>query len=176
MTQRNLISALNHVNMDDPFSSQLLKYSKAPHGGDNIPSAGHAAQSAETTLRDWLSQLGRYPQPLVANTIFNAGPSGTNRLASAAVAGPWPIVQVANTEPGPEGFTTDANGELVYNPAGRSDVASAADTNPTPYHASVSLPTESVRPKRLPTIENPFSADLFNRQHQQLSASNSSKP
>jgi len=212
MTQRNLISALNHVNMDDPFSSQLLKYSKAPHGGDNIPSAGHAAQSAETTLRDWLSQLGRYPQPLVANTIFDAGPSGTNRLASAAVAGPWPIVQVANTELGPEGFTTDANGELVYNPAGRSDVASAADSNPTPSdlvppgwpapvigpiirkdpfgastnqngpgatprnHASVSQPTESVRPKRLPTIENPFSADLFNRQHQQLSASNSSKP
>jgi len=204
MTQRNLIAVLNHVNMEDPFSSELLKYSKTPHASGNFSPAGHSVQSAEATLREWLSQLGRFPQPLVANAQFNFAAHGTNPLAPAVAPGPWPNSQAANAEPVPEGYTIDANGELIYDPASGLDEASQAapavqglvppgwpapvigpvlradranfqaprgDVTSMPGSKTLmNPPSESERPKRLPTIENPFSADLFNRQHQQLSA------
>lgn len=205
MTQRNLISVLRHVNMEDPFSSQLLKYSKTAHGNGSYAPTAQTTQSVESTLRDWLSQLGRYPPPLVAQNAF--GPAASGPLSSASVT-PWPVVQAASSESASENYIIGKNGELIYDPLNESKNASTAapaieDLVPPGWPAPVIGPIKrthlgknmapphsltpaqpqtpatdkslnpvagTVHPKRLPTIENPFSADLFNRQHQRPSA------
>ncbi len=205
MTQRNLIAVLRQVNMEDPFSSQLLKYSKTAHGNGNYAPTAQTTLSVESTLRDWLSLLGRYPPPLVSQNAF--GPAASEPLSSASVT-PWPVVQAASSESASENYTIDKNGELIYDPLNESKNESTAalaieDLVPPGWPAPVIGPIQrtnlgnnkpppksvtpttaatpatdkslnpvagTVHPKRLPTIENPFSADLFNRQHQRASA------
>ncbi len=211
MTQRNLIAVLHQVNMEDPFSSQLLKYSKTAHGNGSYAPTAQTTQSIESTLRDWLSQLGRYPPPLVAQNAFSPAASGP--LSSASMT-PWPVVQAASSESASENYTIDKNGELIYHPRTESKNESTAapaieDLVPPSWPAPVIGPIQrtnlgkniappknltltptltptiaptiatdkslnpvagTVHPKRLPTIENPFSADLFNRQYQRASA------
>jgi len=158
MTQQNLAAIAPHLNFDDPSSSELLRYLQSPHASGRYQTTGRSAIAAEATLRAWLSQFGRYPSPHVPGM-----------MASPTAAIPMPVVQIgfqtpptppvswndravgdANDEPIPDGFSIDEEGELIYDPEGI-------------YQRKVVPPT-GARPVRLPAVDNPFSADLFNRQ------------
>ncbi len=146
-SQRNIGGVLAYVNINDPLSSELLRYMTTPHGDGRYEPTGHSAQAAEATLRYWLTQFGRNLQPSIAKMETPVTPAAYN--ARPAV----PIVNAGvlpNTESLADGFTMDADGELVYEPGKDQDAA---------------------RPQRLPAVANPFSADLFNRRYQARRAS-----
>ena len=162
MTQRNLAATAGHIDFNDPMTSELLRYAITPHAGGAYDVTGRTATSAEATLRAWLSQLGAYPQPHInrgaaiesgsfpvpltsniAPVSFEAGDDNSILMPAGAAQSP------------PEGFWVDESGELVYDPDGKHRVTVKATAIPA-------KPTS--RPSRLPAVENPFSADLFNRQ------------
>lgn len=220
MTQNNLAATVAHLNLDDPYSSELLHYLKTPHANGRYDTSGRMAQSAEATLGAWLSQLGRFPQPHtrsdrftrdnalpvpVAQTGFEQWPQ-PQPPAPPAVLEEMRAFDHAGTDDVPEGFAVDQDGEWIYDPDGsfrretnpsQEPAASYEGLVPSGWPAPVIGPTipsnpagpvssipipgamgpppvptpqSSSRPMRLPTIENPFSADLFNRQTQLSSA------
>jgi hypothetical protein len=215
MTQRNLSATLPYLNLDAPLSSDLLVHATTAHGAavgngaavghgghraGYVPS-GHIAKSAEQTLRTWLSQLGRFPQPLVpsnAAVLAQAGfPSVPNPLPTpgnqTVSASRWPVVQTGtgnlpvpapiNSDDLPEGFAIDADGEWIYDPDGEftgggfpGGELNAEAGFPAPVQLPVQTSGAPKRlPKRLPTLDDPFSADVFNRQTQLTAPSSSLK-
>lgn len=225
MTQKNIHATLPHINLDDPLSSSLLRFATTPHGHQRTSASGarngydpsgHIARSAELTLRQWLSQLGRYPQPLVGGPGMaphtmgvSAFPSPIPTVQQASnVGNRWPVVQAMNadgeqpSDAPPTGFSVDTDGEWIYDPDGEfaapikeADANENATLNPEGWPAPILGPTAMTppsnasykspiasespetrqapapgapqsRPKRLPTLNNPFSAELFNRQYQ----------
>jgi len=160
MTQRNLQATVPHLDFDNPNTSELLRYLLTPHAEGRYDISGRSAQSAEATLRGWLSQLGRYPQPFVPGSLeighsdlpmpvsptgYARWPSGNSTVAPVASAETNELA--VNKEDVPDGFAIDDEGQLIYDPDGEF------------------RKTSDSRPKRLPAIEDPFSADLFNRQN-----------
>ena len=182
MTQNNLAATVTHLNLDDPYSSGLLQYLKTPHANGHYDTAGRTAQSAEATLRAWLSQLGRFPQPHtgsdsitrdnvlptpVAQTGFETWPSPQSPVPPAVLEKTRAIDRVANDDV-PSGWPAP-----VIGPAIKVNQRRPASSMPIPGMTSLPQPVasqNSSRPMRLPTIDNPFSADLFNRQTQRSTA------
>jgi len=170
MTQKNIHATIPYINMDDPSLSELLRYAQSPHGAGAYVPVGRSAQSAEMTLRQWLAQLGRYPQPLVSESAFNApfSNSFSNSLPSVpqvsqsnynsgdSTSGRWPIQPISHDENIAEGFALDSDGELIYDP----------DRTFATNRPAIQTEESPNRPKRLPSVPNPFSADIFNRRHQ----------
>jgi hypothetical protein len=200
MTQRNINATLAHIKLDDPLSSDLLRYATTNHGsqssklsgaGIGYSPSGHIARSAEQTLRHWLSQLGRYPQPLVSpptSITMNRPEIPSVQQVSGNAIDRWPVVPAGNpiltpntADLPPEGFSVDEDGEWIYDPDGEFAApmpVSSEESNewPSPVLSTPEQPAnQTPRPVRLPTLNDPFSAELFNRQSQRTAPSASPK-
>lgn len=128
------------------------------------------------------------PTPRAINTIglSNAGQAGFPQSVPLPTPAPLPF----DNDAPPEGFIADENGEWIYEPEGGQSFDKHAvplqSANKPPQTSVPTLPQTASdskdsglrnrnRPMRLPTVENPVSADRFNRQHQLLAPSSAAK-
>ncbi|MGV3486355.1 MAG: hypothetical protein ACO1RT_18190, partial [Planctomycetaceae bacterium] len=111
MTHRNIAAALAYIDLDNPTNSDLLAYLTREHAGGRYKPVGRASQSAEATLRQWLQQLGQASPPIVKNL---SPPVADPGLAHSPLPlGMQVIAPVSAQESPAEGFSIDADGELV---------------------------------------------------------------
>ena len=124
------------------------------------------------------------PAPRAVNKIgpLNEGQPGFPAAFPLSTPGQLPNAADAP----PEGFSIDENGEWIYDPDGSLAAETQAtapmqSANKPPQPATSVLTPQALnprpmnRPLRLPTVENPVSADRFNRQHQLLTPSSDAK-
>jgi hypothetical protein len=134
LTRENLAATLQFVDAADPGQSPLLLQATSPHGGIDAPLTARNATAIES-LRQWLLLAGNRQPPPEPSHIEPA-PSGQQ--------GGEPVPEIA-----PVAYQDESEQPLpaVLAPIG------------TPRAA----PLRTAVPQRLPQVQNPFDADLFNR-------------
>jgi hypothetical protein len=164
MTKLNLLATLSIVNRAGDQPSDLLKYATTAHGGKNDAPLKRGDDSAVETLNEWLKEVSRNEvladsNPLTGfpEILSNKSPVDVEQTGSHdSPAMPTPLRQVAYLE-----------GEV---PLAFDDVAKGISTS------STSLDSESKvnhnRPRRLPTVENPFDPEIFNRSYREGAIAN----
>jgi hypothetical protein len=62
-THRNIYSALQYIDRDDPLSSPLLRVPQEPHGGATLAVFDLRSRNQLHELQTWVEQLSTRPQP-----------------------------------------------------------------------------------------------------------------
>ncbi len=136
-----------------------------------------------TATNDMAAASSQVPTPRAVNQI---GLKNAGQAIPAGVTLPTPATLPHSNDAPPEGFSIDESGEWIYDPDGTFAVGNQPESplqsaNKPPQPAVPTLTPQSLspraanRPMRLPTVENPVSADRFNRQHQLLAPSSDAK-
>lgn len=160
LTRSNLVSVLKWIDRDKPDESPLLRYAGEAHGGRREAPLKRSDQATIDSIAVWVRHVSRWLEddPRVALIELGDMPSGAVRLSpdSGVTVAAKPVAtamrgasvrQVGHVE---EGVTSGDRFDL---PA----VWDVTGDQPRP------LVTKSSRPTRLPTVENPFDPEIFNR-------------
>ncbi len=167
-----------------PVPQAVHMIGAGPTGAGGALSAGGAAGQPNQIPSLPLPTPATLPQPPGATGAFNGLGTSEQGAMNATADAP------------PEGFSLDENGEWIYDPDGsfaqeRSAASLLQSANKPPQAATTTPavapgnflkasttppnPRSPGRPLRLPTVENPVSAERFNRQHQLLTPSSGDK-
>jgi hypothetical protein len=162
MTRSNLVSLLRWIDRDNPNESPLLRYASEAHGGRREAPLKRSDQATIDAIAVWVRHVSQWLEGdlRVALTELGDMPSGAVRLSpnsGVAVAANVPAManqgnavrQVNHVEELP------ASGDRFESSA----VWASAGDQPRP------LASKSTRPTRLPTVENPFDPEIFNRNY-----------
>lgn len=164
MTKLNLLATLSIVNRAGDQPSDLLKYATTAHGGKNDAPLKRGDDSTVETLNEWVKEVSRHEVLADSNPLAEFPENSSNKSpvdmeqtrSSDSSAMPAPLRQVTYLE-----------GEV---PLAFDNVAKRISAS------SPSLDSESKvnhnRPTRLPTVENPFDPEIFNRSYREGAITN----
>lgn len=161
MTKLNLLATLSLVNQANYMESDLLKFATTTHGGKSEAPLKRGDDAALESLIEWVKEVSQQmdgedmnslPDSLDVSGHAVTARSGDSR-SDASTPDPARVRQVAYLE-GEEPFAFNA---IATKPLIR-DSEPKIDRN---------------RPTRLPTVENPFDPEIFNRYYREGVIANS---
>jgi hypothetical protein len=165
MTKLNLLATLSLVDRTNGQQSDLLRYATKAHGGKGEAPLKRGDDSAIESLTEWINEVSQNEAsedvitvadiPIVADDDANVAAGNSRSHASQSTSAP--VRQVAYVA-----------GEV---PLAFDDIATKT-TMPSPSLAAESKVSRN-RPKRLPTVENPFDPEIFNRYYREGAIANS---
>jgi len=166
LTRSNLVSVLKWIDRDKPDESPLLRYAGEAHGGRREAPLKRSDQATIDSIAVWVRHVSQWIEddPRVESrvTLTELGdmPSGAVRLMPESGV----TVAAMATGPAVRGDSVRQVGhfEQGVTPGDRFDPPTVWAVNgdqPRP------LMTKSSRPIRLPTVENPFDPEIFNRNY-----------
>jgi hypothetical protein len=160
LTRSNLVSVLRWIDREKPDESALLRYAGEAHGGRREAPLNRSDQATIDSIAVWVRHVSQWlgDDDPVALTELGDMASGAVELspdsgltvaakASSTVMRGDPIRQVGHFEVG-------------LQPGDRFDLPAVWDVTADQPRA---LRTKGSRPTRLPTVDNPFDPEIFNR-------------
>jgi len=160
MTKLNLVATLSLIDRANVQHSALLKYATTVHGGKGEAPLKRGDDSAIESLTEWINEVSQneaYEDVVTLADLPVVAGDDTDVVVSSKSRSP-----ISNSTPPPVRQVAYMAGEV---PLAFDDITTKASI-PSPALASESK-LNSNRPKRLPTVENPFDPEIFNRYYRE---------
>lgn len=157
MTKLNLLSTLSIVNRGSDQESDLLTYATIAHGGRNEAPLKRGDHSSVESLTEWINEVSRFVDAeeailltelpeLSGNVTQVATAKSSSKSAQPKDASVRQVTYLDAEAP-------PASNDKIAKPV-IDIVKSAIETN-----------GNRTRPTRLPTVDNPFDPEIFNRRY-----------
>jgi hypothetical protein len=182
MTKQNLATTLDWVNRNEPGQSELLRHALLAHGGKKDPPVKQSDDQALPVIRGWLDSIATWaPAAKNSTASDSAAPlTGLVPLPEGSVAVPLgrasaPFAAIVSP-PGTDSQTPSVAGGRVRQVGyleGPGDLepgwpATTVPVAPIGYGQADNGRVGPGMPKRvarLPTVDNPFDPEIFNRSY-----------
>lgn len=170
MTMLNLLATLSIVNRESGLESDLLKYATTPHGGKMEAPLKRGDDAAVESLNEWVKEVNQHDDNqhdvTAAGVALTELPDIENQ-ATPVMAGNTRSVALPS-RPAPVRQITHLESEA---PLAFDEIANKPST---PLRKPTTRSTDSRnRPTRLPTVENPFDPEIFNRNYRDVAGTSS---
>ena len=157
LTQRNLASALEYINRDNPEQSRLLTAASSPHGTARGPIFSEHQATQYKRLVEWANQVAQRPPTdvpaSVTPQVMEENPAFVPPATSAAAHPRMLSPEARRARP------LQAQGNAPRTAADGPRSASAAEAKPADN------PPGEASPASHSQADDPFNPDVFNRQH-----------
>lgn len=157
MTKLNLLATLSVVNRSGGQESDLLTYATMVHGGKNEAPLKRGDHASIESLHEWIKEVSRFED------------TGDAILLTELPELSRDVTQVATAKfPSKSAQPQDASVRQVIHWDAETTVP-LSDTIAKPVIHTIKSATQAsgnlTRPTRLPTVDNPFDPEIFNRRY-----------
>jgi hypothetical protein len=161
MTKLNLMATLTLVDRANAMESDLLKYATSPHGGKVEAPLKRGDEAAVESLIEWIKVVAQQTavEDSITLTELPDIPGENLPLITAK-----PSTDHSQSMTGQVRHVTYLDGEI---PLGFDALAKK------PLNLDSESKADRNRPIRLPTVENPFDPEIFNRYYREGAIANS---
>jgi len=157
MTKLNLLATLSIVNRGGAQESDLLTYATTAHGGRNEAPLKRGDQASVESLHEWIQEVSRFEvtEDAIVLTELPILSGGVTQVATANFPS-----ESARPKDTSVRQVTHWDAEM---PLPRNDTIARPVIQPV--KSAIQTDGNRTRPTRLPTVDNPFDPDIFNRRY-----------
>jgi len=154
MTKVNLLSTLAIINRENGQDSDLLKFATTPHGGRDEAPLKRGDDASIESLNEWIVEVSQYEESEAIVSLTQL-PELSGQAKPVVVGQPSSREILPIGDPVRQVAFMDGEAPLDFDEIAGGSVGQSKD-----------LPSSTSnynRPTRLPTVENPFDPEIFNR-------------